>query len=355
MKIDFNSFTIKKTDSLLQVLKKMNQVNKKLLLVMENELFYGLVSIGDIQRAIIKNIDLNTEVFKILRSDITYATQEDNISEIKEKMKTRRNEIMPIVDADGKLVDIIQWEQLFDEKYTEKSKKFKGVSVVIMAGGQGTRLKPLTNVLPKPLIPLNDKTIIEEIIDRFINSGCIKFYISVNYKAEMIKYYLSTLNNSDYSVEYFQEEKPLGTCGSLSLLKGKIDNTVFISNCDILIDQNYSEILDFHIQNKNEITVVSALKHLSLPYGTVITGDHGNLIELIEKPEIIFKINTGMYIIEPSLINEIPENELYHMTFLITKIVKDGRKVGVFPISQNSWIDLGNWSDYIEHIKNPKK
>ena len=137
----------------------------------------------------------------------------------------------------------------------------------------------------------------------------------------------------------------MGTAGSMSLLKGKISETFFVTNCDILIEQDYSEILEYHKVNKNEITIVAALKHFPISYGTIETGENGKLKKLIEKPELTFKINSGMYILEPHLIDEIPVNEFFHITTLIEKVSNRGGNVGVFPVSEKSWKDVGNWSE----------
>jgi NDP-sugar pyrophosphorylase family protein len=188
-------------------------------------------------------------------------------------------------------------------------------------------------------------------MDKFVDVGCENFFLSVNYKAEMIKYYFSSLNNKNYRINYFKEKKPLGTAGSLYLLKDKINSTFFVSNCDIIIEQDYAEILKYHKKNKNEITIVAAVKNYPIPYGTIESTEHGQLKSLQEKPNIIFKINTGMYILEPHLIDEIPINEFYHITYLIDKLNKEGRKVGVFPVSEGSWTDIGNWSEYLKMIK----
>lgn len=332
--------------SILSALRKMDEIKRKLLIVInDNQTFYSLLSIGDIQRAIINNTPLDTSVDKILRDDITVAHSDDDIQLVKERMKIRRNELMPIVDDTKQIVDVIFWEDLFKEK--QKVDQFD-LPVVIMAGGRGSRLKPLTNIIPKPLIPINKKTIIEDIMDRFVEHGCHNFYLSVNYKAELIRYYFEVLNNPEYNIDYFQEDKPLGTAGSLSLLKGKIDQTFFVSNCDILIDQDYSEILKYHRENKNEITIVAVLKHYPIPYGTIETGENGRLIELKEKPDLTFKINSGMYIIEPNILNEIPDNSFYHITDLIESHMNKGGRVGVFPVSEKSWTDIGNWDQYLK-------
>lgn len=189
------------------------------------------------------------------------------------------------------------------------------------------------------------KTMLEEIFERFADYRCNEFHISVNYKAELIEYYIKQ-QKLPYNISFFKEVKPLGTAGSLTMLKGKINKTFIVSNCDILIDQDYSEILDYHKKNKNEITIVAALKHYPIPYGIIETGNNGNLLKLIEKPELTFQINSGMYFIEPQLINEIPEHEFFHITQLIDQVKERGGAVGVFPVSERSWRDIGEWSEY---------
>lgn len=133
------------------------------------------------------------------------------------------------------------------------------------------------------------------------------------------------------------------------MLKDIIHETFFVSNCDIIIEQDYSEILDYHREQKNLITIVAALKHYHIPYGTVETGENGRLVSLVEKPEITYKINSGMYILEPEVLNEIPENNFFHITHLIEKLLAKNEKVGVFPVSEKSWKDIGEWKEYIEN------
>jgi NDP-sugar pyrophosphorylase family protein len=218
-----------------------------------------------------------------------------------------------------------------------------------MAGGNGPRLRPLTNVLPKPLIPIGEKTIIEEIFKRFGNHGCNEFFISVNYKAELIEFYLRN-QQLPYQLNFFKEENPLGTAGSLSLLNHKINQTFFVSNCDILIEQDYSELLDFHRQNENEITIVAVLKNYPIPYGVIDTGNNGIFLNIQEKPEFTFKINSGMYILEPHLLNEIPINKFYYITQLINKVRDRKGQVGVFPVSEGSWKDIGSWDALQQYL-----
>jgi len=349
--LSFGKLIIDTSDTILSALKKMDEVQAKLLIVFSQGKFYSLLSIGDIQRAIIKNIPLETEVIHILRSSIEVADIDDDPEKVRSRMFKDRTELMPILDKDGNLADVYFWENIFPEKNFIQNKQLN-LPVVIMAGGKGTRLKPLTNVLPKPLIPIGEKTILEDIMDRFLNVGCNEFLISLNYKAEVIKHYLETLQNRDYKISYFQEENPSGTAGSLHLIKDKIHSTFFLSNCDILIDQDYSEIYNYHKENHNSITLVAALKHMKIPYGILETADNGKLTTITEKPEFTFKINSGMYILEPELLREIPENRIFHITELIANIIKRKGKVGVFPVSEGSWKDIGTWEGYQKLLVN---
>ena len=344
----YKNLTINRDTTISSAMKHMDTAPSKLLIVVADDKYIGLLSIGDIQRAIIRNHKLNEKISAIMRNDYIVAQPGNNLDDIKKLMLKIRAEFMPVVDENKHLVDVYFWEDLFGETKKEPLFRFN-LPVVIMAGGFGTRLKPLTNVLPKPLIPINDKTFIEEIFEQFNNHGCDTFHISVNYKADLIEYYLSK-QNLPYNIQYFKENRPMGTAGSLSLLKGHIKETLFVSNCDILIDQDYSEVLKYHRENKNEITVVAALKHYPIPYGTIETGENGRLLELIEKPEISFKINTGIYILEPHLLNEIPENVIFHMTHLIENVKKRNGRIGVFPVSEKSWKDIGAWEEYCSSV-----
>lgn len=341
---------VKRDDTLLSALKKMDKYGNRLLIVLENNTFAGLLSAGDIQRAIIQNIPLNTSINEILRPNIRIARPDDSFNSIKQMMLKYRMEFCPVVAANGCIDKVYYWNDIFGNKNVYPRNQFR-LPVVIMAGGLGSRLRPLTNVLPKPLIPVREKTMLEEIFDRFSAHGCNDFYVSVNYKANLIEYYINNLK-LNLNINFFKEEYPLGTAGGLSLLRDIITQTFFVTNCDIIIEQDYSEILEYHKECNNEITVVAALKDFSIPYGTIESGDNGQLIAFREKPEFVFKINSGMYILEPHLLNEIPENDYSHITDLIEKLYSNNRKVGVFPVSQGSWKDMGDQATLMKILLN---
>lgn len=340
--------SIQSSTTVLQSLQKMDEAKVKMLLVFENVRFISILTIGDIQRAIIKQVDLNTPVSKIIDVNKTFAIPSESKEQIREKMLSFRCECMPVVDEDGNLVDVYLWNDMF--KYSEPEHREKiDLPVVIMAGGKGTRLKPITNVIPKPLIPVGDKTILEIIMDQFESIGCKKFYMSVNYKADIMELFLSQLEHK-YNVEFFMEDKPLGTIGSVSLLKGKITTPFFVSNCDSINDQDYRDVYDYHVQNKNDLTIVTMVKNFRIPYGVIETGEDGIMTALREKPELNYQVNTGAYILNPECIDEIPLGEFFHITHLMEKIKARGGRVGCFPVSEGAWHDMGEWPEYLKMI-----
>ncbi|MUP46854.1 mannose-1-phosphate guanylyltransferase [Gramella sp. BOM4] len=324
----------------------MDEMRSKLLIVCKNNKFISVLSIGDIQRAILSNHSLEEEINSILRNQIIIAYENDNEEEVRSLMLKHRIEAMPIVDVEDNVVDVLFWSEIFSERKERIVNNLPNIPVVIMAGGKGTRLKPITNIIPKPLIPLGEKPVLERIIDSFNEVGVKNFHLTVNYKQDMIRSYFASQPKRDYSINYFEENKPLGTAGSLHLLKGKLKETFFVTNCDILIQDDYSEILKYHKSNGNELTAVSAVKHFKIPYGTLEFGENGVLEKLKEKPEYNFFINAGMYILEPHLLDEIPENEFFHITTLMEKIMERKGKVGIFPVSEGSWMDIGQWDEY---------
>ena len=333
--------------TLLDAMRLMDVEKVKSLFVFEGEHFTGLLTIGDIQRAIIHHFSLDELILRILNNNKIFGFLSDSEEIIREKMLKLRAEVMPILDADGELVDVWFWSDLSKKPNSQREKI--SLPVVIMAGGQGTRLKPLTNVIPKPLVPIGEKTILEEILNQFESIGCNRFFMSLNYKSDMMRFYLNSLEHK-YNIQFFEEPKPLGTIGSVSLLKGQIDTPFFVSNCDILIDQDYRDVWDYHQENRNDITIVTAVKSFKIPYGVVESGEDGLMVALKEKPENTYLINTGVYLISPNCIDDIPSGEFFHVTQLIQVVKEKGGRVGCFPVSENAWRDMGEWHEYLKLI-----
>jgi dTDP-glucose pyrophosphorylase len=339
--MDIKKICVTKDISIRQAIKLLDDTAKKILLVIEDSKLIAVITDGDIRRWILKNGDLSQSVTNIMNTNPKYITV-DNKSDAKKIMEEKLIDSIPVVNKSMEIVDIVFWNDTFDDKMNHFDKM--DAPVVIMAGGKGTRLYPYTKILPKPLIPIGDTPIVERIMDRFLAYGSDKFYLTVNHKKDMIKAYFND-EKKIYNVSYVEEEKPLGTGGSLYLLKNELKDTFFVSNCDILIDANYSDILKYHKENNNKITVVTSLKHYTIPYGVVELSDECAISSTVEKPEYNFLVNTGMYILEPETLQDIPENEFFHITDLINKHLDKGIKVGTYPITDKCWLDMGEFKE----------
>lgn len=340
--------SIQKTAGLMEAMRLMDRQDAKLLLVMDGNAFRSLLSIGDIQRAIIRQIPLDSPIERILRGNIRVANEGEPFAAIRQRMIEFRTELMPVVNDNGDLVHVYFWDELFSEPHA-KSSEVLPTPVVIMAGGQGARLRPITNIIPKPLIPVGDKAIIEEIMDRFHACGVAEFHVSLNYKGDMVERHLAEANKP-YRIAYFREDRPLGTAGSLHLLRDTLQTTFFVSNCDILVEHDYREIYRQHCDDGNEITAVAAVKVQSVPYGVFDCDESGRLTALREKPDITFLTNVGLYVLEPHLLNEIPPDKPMHITHLLEQVRRRGGRVGLFPIREEEWSDIGEWAKYFKAV-----
>jgi len=327
--------------SIKKAIKKLDKTGKKILLIVEDRKLIGVLTDGDIRRWILKNGNLQESVSCIMNTSPKYIYERD-INNAKQILMEKRVEAMPVLNSNKEVTDIVFWNDNFEGKFNYYNKL--KTPVVIMAGGRGTRLEPYTKILPKPLIPIGDTPIVERIINRFAEYGCDKFYMTVNYKKNMIKAYFSESNRA-YEIDYIEEGRPLGTAGSLSLLKGELKETFFVSNCDILIDANYSDIFKHHKENKNKITLVTSLKHYVIPYGVIEIAATSEVQNMIEKPEYDYLVNTGMYVLEPDVLKHVPENTFFHITDLINYYIQNGKKIGVYPVSDKEWLDMGEFKE----------
>ena len=242
-------------------------------------------------------------------------------------------------------VPIVNDQGIINSVYTEddtliKPKASLELPVVINAGGKGTRLDPFTRVLPKPLIPVGELPIIEHIMREYQTYNCNEFHIIVNYKRDLMKAYFADSENH-YSITWYDEEKPLGTGGGLSLLKGKISSTFFFANCDALLTANYGSMVEFHRDNENVITMICAVKNLNIPYGVVEMGVNGTIKEMKEKPLMSFLTNTGIYIVEPEVIDDMEDGVAVGFPDIVEMEKRKGKRVAVFPVSENDWMDMG--------------
>lgn len=343
-----SALSIGKDCTLIGALKRMDETEAKLLMVTDDGHLLGLLSIGDVQRGILARLPMSTPADKILRKDFLYCGVNDFPQKIRELMLENRCEYMPLVGENFTLVNVIAWEELFGVRKPVNKRR---APVAIMAGGLGLRMKPLTNVIPKPLIPVGDKSILERIISNFADSGCDEFFLCVNYKAAMIEYYLSTVDLGKAALAMVTEDKPLGTAGALRLLRGKVKEPFYVTNCDILVDADYAELLAHHEKTGDKITIVSALKTMDIPYGVLHFLEGGVLDRIEEKPVQSISVNTGMYVVDPSVLDLIGDDESIGFPDLVDRVRREGGKVGIFPVSEKSWYDIGNWDEYVATLR----
>ena len=244
---------------------------------------------------------------------------------------------LPVVDDGGKIVSII-----FRDGDIVSFAGNLSIPVVVMAGGKGTRLHPYTHILPKPLLPIGEKPVIEHILEQFHAFGCSDFRIVVNYKRDLIKAFFAESEDRPYRVSFVDEDNYLGTGGGLFMLSGKIDTTFVLTNCDTLIKADFADMYMQHIKNSNLLTMVCAKKKITLPYGIVDVTSEGIAKKLEEKPCFEYIVNTGVYVIQPEFLSIVPENTEIHITELIQKCMDRGEKIGTYSVHENSWTDMGS-------------
>ncbi len=335
-------------ESIKAALKQLSATGEKALLVVDaQEKLLGSLTDGDIRRHILRDYDLNRPIAEIYnRTPIVLLENEYNADMARQMLKMHKIGLLPIVDGNRKVISYISWNEAFNNGEIEAPPASSlNIPVVIMAGGKGTRLQPFTKVLPKPLIPIGDKTIIDRIIEKFLDYGVNEFYLSINHMSKIMRAYFEE-KNAPYNIVFVQEDKPLGTIGSITLMKDMLQKPFIVTNCDIIVKTDYSKLYEFHKTKGFDITIVAALKQYKIPYGICDVDEEGGLLTIEEKPEYNFLANTGFYVLNPSMIELVPENEFFHITDLIAKAMKLNKKVGVFPIYGESWIDVGEWAEY---------
>lgn len=324
--------------SIRDALKVMNMSAMETILVVDSEeKLVGLLSDGDIRRAILADIPLTECIGKIMNKNFTTVHHETDMKEIIRVMKHHYFKQLPLVDEKRRVVGIVLLKDIIAEKTKDNY-------VVLMAGGLGNRLKPLTENVPKPMLKIGDKPILEIIINQFKKYGFKNFIISINYKADIVEGYLGDGSDLDVNIRYVRETKRLGTAGCLKTLQGVTDKPFFVMNGDILTRLDFEDMMRFHTANRFDFTMGLRKYEQQIPYG-VIETDGNEISALKEKPVNEYTINAGVYCLNPGLIEYIPEDEYFDITSLVEIALEKGHKIGGYVI-KDYWTDIGRIEDY---------
>lgn len=334
--MNFQKYCIGKDVSVRDAMSAIDKVEPQIVFVLDERKLLASLTDGDVRRYLLKGGKLTDKAIDAANKSPKTAMDVQTASSI---YNSRNYIAIPIVDDKMEIVDIY-----IGKKKTGTRVANLDIPVVINAGGKGTRLEPYTKILPKPLIPVGELPIIEHIMQRFMEYGCEQFSIIVNYKKELMKAFFAD-SEKKYNVTWYDEEKPLGTGGGLCYLKHKLDKTFFFSNCDNLLLSNYESMLRFHRENKHVITMVCAYKNVKIPYGVIEMGENGSIVEMKEKPEFSFLTNTGIYIVEPEVLDDIEDGVPVGFPDIIEKQRAKHRKVAIYPVSESDWLDMGQLSE----------
>lgn len=342
---NIKKFLISKNVKVKEAMKMLSDYGCKILFIHDDYKLKASLTDGDIRRYILSSGDIESTVDKAANFNPKYLINASK-REAKKYLNEHQIDALPVVNDGLEIIDIYFTNYKFRDSKNNKI----NIPVAMMAGGKGTRLYPFTKVLPKPLIPVGDVPIAERIINRFYEEGCNDFYLIVNHMKNMIKSYFNEIDKP-YNVNFVDEEEPLGTGGGLFYLKGKINQTFILTNCDILIETDFYKALKNHMDNKNVITMIVAMQNIQVPYGVVEFDNNYGITSMKEKPQISYYTNTGCYIVEPSVIDSIVNKENIGFPDIINRCKDMGMKVGVYPISEESFIDMGE----IDKLNNVNK
>lgn len=330
-------------ESALITLKKSGY--RCLVIVSKNNELLGTLTDGDLRAAILKGVSIKFSIKKLYNKKPKFIDIKDyNLTLIRNLFIKYKLDLVPVMDK-KKIKKIITWSEFFS-----KRENLSNISAFILAGGRGTRLEPFTYVLPKPLIPIKGVPIIKMILNQLEEYQISKYWISVSFKSEIIKSYLKSIKIKG-KINFINEKKPLGTIGSLSLVPiKKLSDNIIISNCDVLIQGNYFNIYQHHIKKKLDMTILVSHKNYRIPYGSCQINNSGILKRIKEKPEYKHFVNIGFYMMKKNLVKLIPYNKRLEMNDFINLLKRKGKKIGVYPIDDSSWQDIGEWTEYQKTI-----
>ncbi|MGL6399609.1 nucleotidyltransferase family protein [Aeromonas veronii] len=308
------------------------------LVVDQQQHLLGVVTDGDIRRAILNNISLTQSVTAVMNSTPITVSAKLTRAQLLETMRGNSILSLPIVDDAGKLIGLETWEKASSQPTYDNP-------VLIMAGGFGTRLKPLTDTCPKPMLKVGDKPILETLLNQFIKAGFKNIYISTHYMPEFITDYFGDGSAWGANIKYIHEQHPLGTGGALGLLPANLPPLPLIMmNGDVLTTVDFNSLLDFHTQNGSDATMCVREYNYQIPYG-VITGEGNNITSMVEKPVHHFFVNAGIYVVNSYIAQSVIKGERIDMPTLLEKHMQEKKRISMFPLHEY-WLDIGRMEDF---------
>lgn len=333
---NWRSIAVSPQATLLEVMNVIDKGVKQIALVIaDDDHLIGTVTDGDIRRAILKGHPLDANIQHCINTNPITGLMGESPATLQRLMQKKSLKILPILNSNGQVVDIRQ--------VSFPAEKIKENKVVIMAGGLGSRLHPLTKNSPKPLLKVGKRPILETIINNFIDQGFYKFVISINYQGDKIKHFFKHLEQQ-IEVEYIEEKQRLGTAGALGLFAQRPEQPFIVINGDILTTLDFNRLISFHKKKRNSLTMCVREYSFQVPYG-VIKQDEHVIKEIQEKPRQFFQVNSGIYVLNPEIITKIPNNTYTDMPELINQLLDEELKVGAFPLT-DYWLDIGRMEDF---------
>lgn len=345
---DWQKTLVSPEQSIRQVLKVIDTAELQIALVVDDQRrLLGLITDGDVRRGLLRGLSLESSAREVMTRNPTVASSDMRPSAIEALMREKQLRHIPLVDAGGVLLNLYLLDEATRRERLENT-------VVLMAGGLGQRLSELTKDVPKPLLRLGDKPILEIILESFLAQGFYRFQISVNYKADMIQEYFGDGSRWGASISYLHEPTRMGTAGSLSLLQEKPKEPFFVMNGDLLTKVNFKQMLEFHISQAQLATMAVREYDVQIPFG-VIELEGQNIINIVEKPVKRYFVNAGVYILSPQCLPLIPKDQFFDMPSLFLKLIQSGFGTASFPVHEY-WLDIGRMSDFqragVEYLEN---
>lgn len=337
--MDWKDCIVPPDQTILATIERLDAIAGKTILIVDGDgRLKGTATDGDIRRGILRGIRLDSPIEFVMNKTPWIARAGDDPNQILNVMRAASLRQIPLVDDNNRVVGLETIEEL------PRARSPKTNWVVLMAGGLGTRLQPLTERVPKPLLEVGGRPLLEIILETLIRANFRKFYISINYKAEMVKAHFGDGRRWNCEIRYLEEKNRMGTAGALGLIRERPDDPLLVMNGDLLTNLNFESLLDYHFEHKADLTISVREYDFEVPFG-VVHIDHHRVLGISEKPVSRFLVNAGIYLLNPECLDLIPHDTMFDMTSLLELLLKSNRSVAAFPIREY-WLDVGRWDDF---------